>query len=358
MNKIFKGRYQDGISSKFYSADLSFVDAGLQIYFTDENGLIHHLFWKINDIKIIHSSVSFLCLQNIAEKYFQQLEISDSFFIDEFNSTFIRKKGIRFFRLGNRNLISKIVIAFIVFIVISYFFLLPLAANVFAAFIPRDIEISVGKSLYENALQGEEIDEMKTENINLFFQKIKIENDYPVKITVVKGNIDNAYSLPGGGIVVYDKILKDMKNPDELDALLAHEYSHIYLKHVTKNVFRNLSGYVLLSLFFGDANGIGGFILRNAEGLRTLKYNRALEHEADENGLKILKENNINADGMCRLFNELKAEGEIEPAEILNSHPDLDSRIEFVKKFEKENLYPIIKNDSMEYYFNKIKNEE
>jgi len=283
------------------------------------------------------------------------LEVTDHVFIDEYISRFKRKKGFPFFKTGNRSLVSNIVIGFIVLIVITYFFLLPLAATVFARFIPRDVEISIGQNLYENALRGEKIDEEKTENINLFFGKINIEKDYPVKITVIKGDIDNAYSLPGGGIVVYDKILKDMKHPDELAALLAHEYSHIHLKHVTRNVFRNLSGYVLLSLFFGDAGGIGGFILRNAEGLRTLKYNRELEHEADANGLNILKENNIDADGMARLFKELKAEGELEPAEILNSHPDLDSRIEFVKEFQKENKYAILKNDSMEYYFEQIK---
>jgi predicted Zn-dependent protease len=150
-------------------------------------------------------------------------------------------------------------------------------------------------------------------------------------------------------------ILNNMKSPEELAALLAHEYSHVELKHATRNLFRTLSGYLFLSIIFGDMSGVGGVLIENAHELRNLSYNRDLETEADNHGLKILEQNNISNQGMIDLFELLKKESNgLQVNELISTHPDLDSRIKNVQEYVSKHHYKIKSNDSLNVYFNQL----
>ena len=198
------------------------------------------------------------------------------------------------------------------------------------------------------------IDETKTKDINLFFQQLNIETSYPIHIVVVEDSIINAFAMPGGGIVVYDAMLQKLDKPEQLAALLSHEFSHVELKHATRNIFRTIAGSLFISMVLSDANGIANLVVENAHQLRNLKYSRELEHEADANGLNILKQNQLDATGMADLFLLLKLQQPFEPDELLSTHPELDSRIDFVKSFQKENSYKPVQNDSLNFYFKKL----
>ncbi|MCK7559120.1 M48 family metallopeptidase [Chitinophaga sedimenti] len=109
----------------------------------------------------------------------------------------------------------------------------------------------------------------KTKLANDFFKQLKIKTAYDIRITVVKDDQLNAFAVPGGHIVVYDKLIKQMKGPGELAALLSHEYSHVELRHTTKTMFRSMGTYVMLSLVFGDLTGVAGVVVENAHSLKT-----------------------------------------------------------------------------------------
>jgi predicted Zn-dependent protease len=167
----------------------------------------------------------------------------------------------------------------------------------------------------------------------------------------------NAFALPGGGIVVYDAILNNMNSSEQLAALLAHEYAHVELKHATRNLFRTLSGYLFLSVIFGDMSGVGGVLIENAHQLRNLGYSRELETEADNQGLKVLKQNNINYMGMVDLFELLKKESNaVQVNELISTHPDLDNRIKNVQDYASQHPYKILPNDSLSVYFYQLNN--
>ena len=355
MNKIYKARFYNGQTSKAFTADVRFGETQLDISFIDDYGVTENLAWPKNEIKEIQYSSGIISLKHLDEFTYQQLDITDPEFIEAYKDHFHVSAYNRIAHSRNFMVVFSVFVGFVALLLVAYFLLLPFLVDRFARSFPKDLEISMGEKLYENILQGEEIDSTKTANINLFFRQMKVEGAYPVRVTVVEKNVENAFALPGGGIVVYDKILERMSTYDELAALLAHEYSHVQLKHATRNIFRNLSGYLFISLFFGDISGVSAVIIQNANNLSTLKYGRELEHEADENGLKILQQNKIDAGGMSHLFKSLKKGNNVEVSEYLSSHPDLDSRITFVKAFQLENPYNSIRNDSMNYYFERLK---
>jgi predicted Zn-dependent protease len=187
------------------------------------------------------------------------------------------------------------------------------------------------------------LDEKKTAYINDFFSQMKIPSKYDVEIVVVKGDMVNAFALPGGHIVVYDKLLNQLESYPELAALLSHEFTHVENRHTVKTLFRQLGSKIFLSLIIGDATAVGGVIMNNADDLKSLSYSRALETEADENGARLLADRKIDCGGFVRLFQVLKKEvADTQPSEWISSHPNLDKRIEK----NKEN--PFCKNSSFQ----------
>jgi len=357
MELSYKGRYYNGHSSTPYTADLSFSENGIQISYINERGEYISLEWNRAAIKETDLSSSIVVLRYGEIFPYQQLEITDREFIAGYRRIFKISTMKRWMHFRTPGMFVVIVAGFLLSLLLGYLYVLPFAADQVARTFPLNLEIAMGEKIYESVLSTETIDTAKTEAINEFFKELHVESEYPVKITVVKDSIVNAFALPGGGIIVYDAILKGMKEPEELAALLSHEYSHVQLKHATRNIFRNLAGYLFISVLFSDLNGIASVVVQNAESMRSLKYSRDLEHEADANGLEILKQNRLDPEGMTQLFEQLKQEDLPQAMEILSTHPDLEARIDFVKSFKQENPYTPKSNRRLDLYFQRIKGD-
>jgi predicted Zn-dependent protease len=182
---------------------------------------------------------------------------------------------------------------------------------------------------------------------------MKVPTEYNIRITVVKSEVVNAFALPGGHIVVYSALLKQLKTYPELAALLSHEFVHVNNKHSTKSIFRQLGSKVFLSLLFGKFGSVTSVMIDQADQFKSLKYSRGLEREADMEGLTILKERKINPEGFAALFTHLK---ESAPAsampEFLNSHPDIDKRVEYIRNASKNST--IEDNEPLKIIFEKL----
>jgi predicted Zn-dependent protease len=355
MHLSYKARYYNGLSSTPFTADVSISETSVNIGYVNEGNEYIYVEWNRNEVKETDLSSSIVTLRYGEAFPYQQLEVTDRGFISEYKQHFKVTTVKHWMHFRTSGMLLAIIGGFVALIVVSYLFLLPFLADQVAKTFPKDYEISMGEEIYASVLENTKIDTAKTKAINQFFHQLHIKTEYPVKITVVKDSVVNAFALPGGGIVVYDAILNKMDKPEDLAALLSHEFSHVELKHATRNVFRSLAGYLFISVLFSDVNGIAAIIVQNADNLRNLKYSRDLEHEADANGLLIMKENKLDSKGMIHLFEQLKKEDHIEISEWMSTHPELDARIEFVKSFRKENPYRAKQNDSLNFYFNQLK---
>lgn len=358
MERVYKARYYDGHSSMPKTADISITDNGLHITYSSPDGIISTCEWIKVHTRETEFNSSILILQHGETFPYEQLEITDK----EFHREYTARRGASLIKRLRTNqgmmLVATGLLTIVAAIGLLYIYVVPWAVEIAAKRVPQSYEIEMGKSLYESILKNEKVDTAKTIAINRFFGQITVEGNYPVHISVVKQHIPNAFALPGGSIVVYSKILEDMETPEQLAALLAHEYSHVQLKHSTRNIFRSLAGSLLISIIIGDFSGATALILQNAENLRSLSYSRALESEADNNGLQILKANGIEAAGMKALFEQLKKASDIEVMEIVSTHPDLDKRIKNVETFIENNAYKANKSDSLSFYFNLLTKDE
>ena len=261
----------------------------------------------------------------------QLLRLSSSVLADELENRI--QKGSKRVNAGKVAPLLKVALVVIAFLLLAYFLLVPWVSSALAGRFPLSYEKSIGDQTF-NAMKADFVlDEKKTAYINEFFTQMKIPSQYDVEIVVVKGDMANAFALPGGRIVVYDKIINSLGSYPELAALLAHEFTHVENRHTIKTLFRQLGSKVFLSLIIGDATAVGGLIINNADDLKSLSYSRGLETEADENGARLLADRKIDCGGFVRLFQVLKKEvaGQ-EPSEWISSHPNLDKRIEKIKE--------------------------
>ena len=212
-------------------------------------------------------------------------------------------------------------------LVALYFVGMPWLAKKVCSKIPVEQEVKFGAQMYASITSQSKVDKAKSNQLNLFFKQLKINSEYPIKITVLDEDVMNAYATAGGYIYVYSGMLNKMQTKEELAALLAHEYSHIELKHTLQSMIENMGSYTLLSILFGDVSTI---IINNINELKSLHFSRQLEKEADLNGLILVTQSHLSAQGFVDLFNLLKSENNSSVSELVSSHPDLDSRINYI----------------------------
>ena len=290
----------------------------------------------------------------------QTIEVDSKEFAEKLESIFKEKEKSWISRTLNKNVMGlvKVLAVFFALLAAGYIWLIPFLADRLAKKVPVSYEERLGDEIYNELKPSFVIDAGKTAHINDFFRELNINSKYNIRITVVNENVANAFAMPGGNIVVYDKLLAGMNSYEELAALLSHEFTHVNEKHTTRSLFRKLASSLFLSIILGDVGSIGNVIINNADDLKGLSYSRKLEKEADMNGLKLLSERKIDCNGFVRLFELLQKEVDQtkdQPTEWISSHPDLKKRIAYTRSNELFNKNGVEINQTLKTLFLKIK---
>lgn len=166
---------------------------------------------------------------------------------------------------------------------------------------------------------------------------------YPYTIKAVNATEINAFALPGGPMYVHRGLITTARNEAELAGVLAHEMSHVILRHGTEQASKAYLGQAGLSLLGGLVgkrgstssqiiNAVGGFGLNAA----FLKFSRSDEYEADALGAELMSKAGYNPEAMATMFAMLRAEQGRDPGKLerfFSSHPppaDREARIRSV----------------------------
>ncbi len=138
----------------------------------------------------------------------------------------------------------------------------------------------------------------------------------------------NAFALPGGHVVVYTGLLKQMTCDDELAGVLAHEISHVRLRHSLRRLIQGLGWRVVLVAALGT--GSQGWMGDLLHTLGELHYSREMEREADLGALDLLRRAGLPAGGLARFFERLTQESGQFPV-LLASHPANAERLAAIR---------------------------
>lgn len=157
------------------------------------------------------------------------------------------------------------------------------------------------------------------------------EPKYPYSFKVVNQKEINAFALPGGPTYVNLGLIQAADNEAELAGVMAHELSHVYMRHSTRQASKQMIAQVPAAILGGLlGQGTGGQLarlgLQFGLGSVFLKYSRDAEREADRVGAKIMYEAGLDPQGMVSFFQELEEEGGSRGPEFLASHPNPGNR--------------------------------
>ncbi|MGE7777434.1 M48 family metallopeptidase [Chitinophaga sp. NPDC101104] len=326
--KTFQGYYSYETPDHIQGADITVTNKRIEIHLKDAHGnpRIVHWYWE-NVVRGEERPGG--CVLHHTGLPLQTLIVPNGEFAAEADTQLKKKRRtfptawVTFFTTG---------LIILGLIVAAFVWIVPWLAGKAANALPVEYEVSMGEEAYKSLIADYKILPKQTEQVNTFYKQMGVKSPYPIQITVVDFDETNAFAVPGGHIVVYSGLLKRMQHPEELAALLAHESSHVNLRHTTRSLMQSLGTFTAVSLIFGDVTGIGAVLVENASSLKNLEYSRRLEKEADLNGLSMLKNQEIPGNGFVLLFKTLGQGGGSAPSEWLSSHPDLERRAEYVQE--------------------------
>ena len=124
--------------------------------------------------------------------------------------------------------------------------------------------------------------------------------EMPVTIVVLDDNTVNAFTLPGGHVLVMRGLIDTVANGPMLAGVIAHELGHVTHRDSLTLLLRGMGLSILLHMIgFGDA---GGTAAAGASNLMNLAYTRAAEAAADDTAIDLLTRAGLRADGLSRFF--------------------------------------------------------
>ena len=159
---------------------------------------------------------------------------------------------------------------------------------------------------------------------------------YPWEFHCVNDRSINAFALPGGYVFVNRGAIEAADNEAELAAVMAHELSHVALRHGTNQASKAQLTQGALGvaggIFGGSTSGalltqLGSF----AAGGVLLRYSRNAETQADVMGTQVLYDAGYDPRAMAQFFEKLEQETKGKnPPEFFSDHPSPDHRVERV----------------------------
>jgi len=156
---------------------------------------------------------------------------------------------------------------------------------------------------------------------------------YPWEFHCVNDKAINAFALPGGYVFVNRGAIESADNEAQLAGVMAHELSHVALRHGTNQVTKAQGAQTFLGLagaIFGGSNvgtlatELGTF----AAGGLLLRYSRGAETQADVMGTQVLSDTDYDPRALAQFFEKLEADSKGKnPAEFFSDHPSPEHRV-------------------------------
>lgn len=159
---------------------------------------------------------------------------------------------------------------------------------------------------------------------------------YPFEFHCVNDKAINAFALPGGYVFINRGAIEAADNESQLAGVMAHEISHVALRHGTNQATKAEAAEGFLGIAGGIFGGsTGGALLTKlgafAAGGVLLRYSRTAESQADVMGTQVLYDSGYDPRAMAQFFEKLEAETKGKnPPEFFSDHPNPEHRVERV----------------------------
>lgn len=161
-----------------------------------------------------------------------------------------------------------------------------------------------------------------------------------VRLTIVDDPTVNAFTFPGGEIILSQGLLKQTQTPEELAGILAHELGHIEERHVLQKLVNALSTAAILHLMAGDFSSAFAIDPSTLLSIAALSFDRGMEEEADRRARDRLEANNIRTEDVANFFKRTSRNPD--RYSLFTTHPGDESRQRFFLSKSPKRSTPVL----------------
>jgi len=160
-------------------------------------------------------------------------------------------------------------------------------------------------------------------------------SEFRYEFSVVNAKDINAFALPGGPMFVNRGMIEAAHSEGEMAGVMAHEISHVALRHGTAQATKSqsagiqlgaLGAAILGAVIGGDAGDIVAQGTQIGLGTYLLKFSREYETQADVLGAQILARAGYDPMDLAKMFQTIEQQGGSSGPEWLSSHPNPGNR--------------------------------
>jgi Zn-dependent protease with chaperone function len=214
-------------------------------------------------------------------------------------------------------------------------------------------DVQIGREAAQEVLRQYPI--IKDEKIQIYLTKLGDrlvtaappelkEPVYEYSFTPVNLKEINAFALPGGPMFVHRGMFDAAASEAEVAGVMAHELSHVLLRHGTANATKAQNPWLALGQLAGAVGGAvvggaaGSAIAESAQfGLGTLmlRYSRDFEKQADLMGAQIMARAGYDPRALAHMFETIEAQAGAQGGDTpqwLSDHPNPGNRTQYINK--------------------------
>src|SRR5690606_21575851 len=125
-------------------------------------------------------------------------------------------------------------------------------------------------------------------------------------------------ALPGGKIYLFDGLLRQARDADELAGVIAHELGHVHRRDGLRRLIETGGTSFLFGLLFGDVTGAGAVIFA-AQSIVDAAHSREAESAADDSAIAAKAQLGRSPTAFGQLLGRIT--GKTGGATILDTHP-------------------------------------
>jgi predicted Zn-dependent protease len=164
----------------------------------------------------------------------------------------------------------------------------------------------------------------------------------------VNSNTLNAFTTGGEHMYIYTELFETARSEDELAAVMAHEYAHIFARHVNKGMNRQYGAMAAAAalagagyLYGGDERGGQYAALGATAGMAggqfvNMGFTRKDENEADDLGFDFYTRAGWDPAKFDDFFQQMIDKGLDTQPELVSDHPSLKNRVAETQERIKE----------------------
>lgn len=241
---------------------------------------------------------------------------------------------------------------FIYYLILSLLCIFPVQAELPNLGDPTQKEITpfeehlMGKNFYKTLRANVPFvdDLLVNEYLDALGQKLVSRSDQPdqqFKFFILRIPSINAFAGPDAYIGIHTGLILKADNESQLAGVLAHEISHVTQRHLARAMTESsispaaMFATILAGILLSTQNPQAGAAVLyggSAAAMQSqINFTRHNEHEADRIGIQLLREAQINPEGMSEFFGTLLKEANsnniLAQMEYLRTHPLNSTRV-------------------------------